>query len=119
MTAQTGGYIVIDCAPLYKGFDTMSLDKDGSVGDYNSDIEIAKQLKYGLDKAKKPIIFNNLIFTESGKTYYINSAIGLAIEEDDGRGGGSNIILPIHTTQKTYTLIFNIFNDLSITINWR
>lgn len=118
MTPQTGGYIVIDCAPLYKETGAISLESDGSVGDYQSDIEIAKQLKYGLDKAKKPIIFNNLSLIDSNaRSYDINGAIGQVLDEYDERSGMKQIVLPLYFSQGATTLLFSVSDDLTISIS--
>lgn len=117
MTPQTGGYIVIDCTPLWKETGAISIDSDGSVSEYQQNIEIAKQLKYALDKAKKPIIFNNLnLIDDNARSYDINGAIGQVLDEYDERSGMKQIVLPLFFTQGATTLLFNVSDDLTITI---
>lgn len=92
MTPQTGGYIVIDCTPIWKDTDEIAYE-DGEFSEYaNTNQEINKIINNAIH-SKKPIILNNLkIYDVANQTHYVyNGLVGYAYDSYTERGGSTGI----------------------------
>lgn len=92
MTPQKGGYIVIDCTPLWKDNGAIEYD-EGSFSAYASDDQEINKIIYNAMLNKKPIILNNLVIYDGGNngTYTYNGLVAHTIEFSDGLSGGNSI----------------------------
>lgn len=93
MTPQKGGYIVIDCTPLWIDNDGIDFESDGTVAGYATTDQKINKIIYNAIYNKKPIILNNLkIYDVSTESNYIyNGLVAHTREFDDGRTGGNSI----------------------------
>lgn len=110
MTPQKGGYIVIDCTPIWKDTGEIAYE-DGSFGEYaNTNQEINKIIN-NATHSKKPIILNNLkIYDVANEGHYVyNGLVGYAYSFDDGRSGGNSI----QFITSNWEIVFDIYTDLT------
>lgn len=92
MTPQKGGYIVIDCTPLWIDNDGIDYE-DGDFGGYAQTDQEINKIFYNAINNKKPIILNNLkIYDVATESYYMyNGLVAHTVEYSDGRTGGTSI----------------------------
>lgn len=109
MTPQKGGYIVIDCTPLWIDNDGIDYDKDGSFGGYAQTNQEINKILYNALINKKPIILNNLkIYDVTNESNYMyNGLVAHTVDFTEERGGYTSIDICI----KNWDLSFECYID--------
>lgn len=118
MTPQKGGYIVIDCTPLWIDNDGIDYETDGSFGGYASTDQEINKIIYNAINNKKPIILNNLkIYDVANEGNYIfNGLVAHTMEFDDGRNGGISIDVYTRHLDISFSVYINSLGQYSLNI---